>query len=61
MLIRVPKDQIKSLRLALFLAEVKVMQYDKNANKDVIVLNNRIIEAIQNVLMQTWRKVKSKG
>ncbi len=66
MLVRVPKNQIKSLRLALLLIEhrmeVNLREHTSNEGSDKLIReeSRRILCAINNVLHQTWRKVRCK-
>jgi len=66
-LIRVPKDQIKPLRLALLLIECKMEDNlrehitDKKADRIVKEMSKEILCMLNNILHQTWRKVRCKG
>ena len=67
MLIRVPKDQIKPLRLALLLIErqmeVNIRKHTSNEKPDKIVrkMSREILCVVNTILHQTWKKVRAKG
>ncbi|KKM16869.1 hypothetical protein LCGC14_1681500 [marine sediment metagenome] len=67
MLIRVPNDQVKSLRLALLLIErkmednIKTYINDNKNDKVVRKMSREILCMLNNILHQTWRKVRYKN